>query len=98
MFACISKVAARARVRSAETICMKDAEYALGVLEADLNGRYKEKFNDMLKRIYHGEKYFSASEEITELLQLGVVLEYNGERWCDLHPLVKKWLKEHNRV
>ena len=59
---------------------------------------HKEKFNDMLKRIYHGEKYFSASEEITELLQLGVVLEYNGERWCDLHPLVKKWLKEHNRV
>ena len=77
---------------------MKDAEYALGVLEADLNGRYKEKFNDMLKKIYHGEKYFSASEEITELLQLGVVLEYNGERWCDLHPLVKKWLKEHNKV
>lgn len=98
LFACISKAAARARVRSAETVCMKDAEYALGVLEADLNGRYKEKFNDMLKRIYHGEKYFSASEEITELLQLGVVLEYNGERWCDLHPLVKKWLKEHNRV
>ena len=98
LFACISKAATRARVRSAETVCMKDAQYALGVLEADLNGRYKEKSIDMLKRVYNGEKYFSASEEITELLQIGVVLEYNGERWCDLHPLVKKWLKEHKKV
>ena len=48
--------------------------------------------------VYNGEKYFSASEEIKELLQIGVVLEYNGERWCDLHPLVKKWLKEHRKV
>jgi len=98
LFACISKAATRARVRGAETVCMKDAQYALGVLEADLNGRYKEKSIDMLKRVYNGEKYFSASEEITELLQIGVVLEYNGERWCDLHPLVKKWLKEHKKV
>lgn len=98
LFACISKAATRARVRGAETVSMKDAEYALGVLEADLNGRYKEKSIDTLKKIYNGEKYFSASEEITELLQIGVVLEYNGERWCDLHPLVTKWLKEHKKV
>lgn len=98
LFACISKAAARARVRSAETICIKDAELALGALETDLNGRYKEKSIETLKKIYSGEKYFSASEEITELLQTGVVLEYNGERWCDLHPLVMKWLKEHKKV
>lgn len=98
LFACISKAATRARVRGVDVIGMTDAEYALGVLEADLNGRYKERSTEILKKIYNGEKYFSASEEITELLQIGVVLEYNGERWCDLHPLVKKWLKEHNRV
>ena len=98
LFACISKAAARARVRSAETICIKDAELALGALETDLNGRYKEKSIETLKKIYSGEKYFSASEEITELLQTGVVLEYNGERWCDLHTLVMKWLKEHKKV
>lgn len=98
LFACISKAATRARVRGAETISIEDAWYALGVLEADLNGRYREKSIDTLKKIYGGNKYFSASEEITELLQVGVVLEYNGERWCDLHPLVKKWLEQHKKV
>ena len=36
--------------------------------------------------------------KITVLLQIGAVLEYNGTRWCDLHPLVEKWLIENNKI
>ena len=98
LFRCISRAAVRARSRKAETISMDDAEMALHNLESDINGRYSEDMIPIMKRIYDGEKYVSSSDGITKLLQVGAVLEYNGERWCDLHPLVEKWLKSHGKI
>ena len=68
------------------------------VLESDINGRYSGEFIGKMQEIYRGEKYVSSSEEITTLLQSGVVLEYNGTRWCDLHPLVEKWLLQNGKI
>ena len=98
LFRCISKAANRARMRLAQTISLEDAQVALDNLESDLNGRYDANMIPIMKEIYNGEKHVSTSSMITRLLQVGAVLEYNGQKWCDLHPLVEKWLKEHGRL
>lgn len=98
LFRCICDAALRARLRKSFRIELSDARKALEVLESDINGRYGEELIGKMQEIYRGEKYVSSSEEITTLLQIGVVLEYNGTRWCDLHPLVEKWLIQNRKI
>ena len=76
---------------------MEDAQLALNALESDVNGCYSSDLIPAMKDIYKGHKHVNSSEKITKLMQVGAVLEYNGTRWCDLHPLVEKWLLEHQR-
>lgn len=86
---CICEAALRARLRKAKEIGVEDAKKALSVLESDINGRYSDELIGKMEDIYKGNKHLSSSEEITTLLQIGAVLEYNGTRWCDLHPLAE---------
>lgn len=97
LFRCIGKAAIRARVRRADIISMEDAELALNSLESEMNASYSSDLIPAMEEIYKGHKYVNSSEEITRLMQVGAVLEYNGTRWCDLHPLVEKWLVEHKK-
>lgn len=98
LFRCICDAALRARLRKSSRIELSDARKALEVLESDINGRYGEELIGKMQEIYRGEKYVSSSEGITTLLQIGAVLEYNGTRWCDLHPLVEKWLIQNRKI
>ena len=98
LFRCICDAALRARLRKSTVIELEDAKKALAVLESDINGRYSDELIGKMEDIYRGNKHVSSSEEITVLLQIGAVLEYNGTRWCDLHPLVEKWLIENNKI
>lgn len=98
LFRCICDAALRARLRKSPRIEFSDAQKALDVLESDLNGRYGDELVGKMEEIYRGNKYVSSSEEITTLLQIGAVLEYNGTRWCDLHPLVERWLIRNKRI
>ena len=98
LFRCICDAALRARLRKSAKIEPEDARKALAVLESDINGRYSDELIGKMEDIYKGNKHVSSSEEITVLLQIGAVLEYNGTRWCDLHPLVEKWLVENNKI
>lgn len=95
---CICEAALRARLRKSSRIEISDARKALEVLESDINGRYGAELIGKMQEIYRGQKYVSSSEEITTLLQSGVVLEYNGSRWCDLHPLAEKWLLQNGKI
>ncbi|MDE7203696.1 MAG: ATP-binding protein [Lachnospiraceae bacterium] len=98
LFRCICDAALRARLRKSRVIELEDARKALAVLESDINGRYSDELIGKMEDIYRGNKHVSSSEEITALLQIGAVLEYNGTLWCDLHPLVEKWLIENNKI
>lgn len=98
LFRCICDAALRARLRKSAIIEQEDVKKALAVLESDINGRYNDELIGRMEDIYKGNKHVSSSEEITVLLQIGAVLEYNGTRWCDLHPLVEKWLVENNKI
>lgn len=97
LFRCIGKAAIRARVRKAVIISIEDAEFALSALESEMNASYSSDLIPAMEDIYKGHKYVNSSEAITKLMQVGAVLEYNGTRWCDLHPLVEKWLVEHRK-
>lgn len=98
LFRCICDAALRARLRKSQVIELEDVNKALSVLESDINGRYSDELIGKMEDIYKGNKYVSSSEEITTLLQIGAVLEYNGTRWCDLHPLVEKWLLQNHKI
>lgn len=98
LFRCVCDAALRARLRKSKVIELEDANKALAVLESDLNGRYSDELIGKMEDIYRGNKYVSSSEDITTLLQIGAVLEYNGTRWCDLHPLVEKWLLQNKKI
>lgn len=50
------------------------------MLESDINGRYNDELIKKMEDIYKGNKHVSTSEEITVLLQIGAVLEYNGSQ------------------
>ena len=98
LFRCICDSALRARLRKSKVIELEDINKALAVLESDINGRYSDTLIGKMEDIYKGNKHVSSSEEITTLLQIGAVLEYNGSRWCDLHPLVEKWLIGNHKI
>ena len=49
--------------------------------------------------IYNGNKERIENKEmLLEMLQASVVLEYNGKRWHNVHPLVIKFFKEQGLI
>ena len=98
LFSCISTAAIRAQLRGADTICKEDSDNALKKLKTAINARYGEEQLKTLNAIYCGDKYLNSNDDTIKLLQSGAILEYNGQRWVDLHPLVEEWLLEHNKI
>jgi Cdc6-like AAA superfamily ATPase len=76
-------------------ISMSDTERALSKLKSDLTRRIERKNYDFLADIYRGNREKIENKEmLLEMLKAGVVLEYNGERWHSLHPLIAEFLEE----
>ncbi len=99
LFYTINSSAKRALRRNSETISMEDAERALEELKTNLTRRIEEKEYDFLLNIYKGNKERIENKEmLLEMLQASVVLEYNGKRWHNVHPLVVKFFKEQGML
>lgn len=99
LFHVINSSAKRACRRKAATISMEDAERALEELKTSLTRRIEQKDYVFLKNIYHGDKeLIEDKEKLLKMLQASVVLEYNGKRWHNVHPLVTRFLKERGLV
>jgi hypothetical protein len=48
-----------------------------------------------IKRIFYGNYDIDKEKESLFLLyNAGVVFEYNGECWCNLHPIVRDYLDD----
>lgn len=52
----------------------------------------KEIYNDSTKKPIENE------ERLMELLKSMAVIEYNGERWCGLHPAIEDFLREKGEL
>ena len=99
LFHVINSSAKRAVRRNSETISMEDAEHALEELKTSLTRRIEEKDYEFLLNIYNGNKERITNKEmLLKMLQASVVLEYNGKRWHNLHPLVTKFLIDQGLV
>ncbi len=99
LFYTINSSAKRALRRNSETISMEDAERALEELKTNLTRRIEQKEYDFLLNIYNGNKeQIENKEMLLEMLQASVVLEYNGKRWHNVHPLVVKFFKEQGML
>ena len=49
--------------------------------------------------IYRGNKELIQDKEVLlKMLQASVVLEYNGKRWHNVHPLVAQFLKDQGLI
>ena len=99
LFHVINTSANRAKRRNSAVISMEDAERALEEVKTSLTRRIEEKDYDFLLKIYHENKERIENKEmLLKMLQASVVLEYNGKRWHNVHPLVMKFFKEQGMV
>lgn len=99
LFHAINTSAKRAERRKSNRIFKEDAERALEELKTSLTRRIEQKDYDFLLNIYKGNKELIEDKQmLLKMLQASVVLEYNGKRWHNVHPLVVRFLKEQGLV
>ena len=48
--------------------------------------------------IYNDPHPENTDEVLSELLKTLAVIEYNGERWCGVHPVLVDFLREKGRI
>ena len=49
-------------------------------------------------KIHKDPKPLTTDEIVMSLLLRGLVLEYNGERWCGIHPAIEDFLFEKGEI
>lgn len=99
LFHVINASAKRALRRESGQISMEDAEHALEELKTSLTRRIEEKDYKFLINIYKENKERIENKEmLLKMLQASVVLEYNGRRWHNVHPLVIKFFREQGLI
>ena len=74
-------------------ITQQDAEAALNKMTSGISERFPQNLIPKLIEIIDGKKSYASDEDLMVLLQSSAVLEYNGERWVDVHPLAAEWIK-----
>jgi len=58
-----------------------------------------KKQKNVLKAIYYHEDHSLRNDkDFSDLANVGVVFEYNGERWVDLHPIIRDYISKHESV
>lgn len=99
LFQVIIAAAKRAERRDSGTVCMEDAGRALEEIKTSLTRRIEEKDYKFLLNIYNGNKErIEDKGMLLKMLQASVVLEYNGKRWHNVHPLVVDFFKEQGMI
>lgn len=78
-----------------ETVTPEDAKRALTELKSDLGRRIEGDEHKFLAEICLGKrKEIENREMLLDMLQVRAALEYNGERWVNVHPLIADYLEE----
>lgn len=82
-----------------QKISLTDAEIVAKSLKS-MYERYiasKEQF-ERLVEIYHDPFPENTDQILSELLRTLSVIEYNGERWCGVHPVLIDFLREKGKL
>ncbi|MCR5825706.1 MAG: ATP-binding protein [Oscillospiraceae bacterium] len=101
LFYAISK-AARWTERKRETqISMALAKRALYEIRDSLSARIdgKRKQDDFLVEVYSGNHTeITDHDELLNMMKALTVLEYNGQRWYNVHPLIEEYLRDIGKL
>ena len=99
LFFAINTAAQRAVRRKSGVIESEDADKALEQLKTSLTRRIEQRHYAFLADIFKGNRErIEDREMLLEMLQANTVLEYNGRRWHNVHPLVVQFLKDQGLV
>ncbi|MCR5826580.1 MAG: hypothetical protein K6G54_08425 [Oscillospiraceae bacterium] len=95
LFQAITKSAVLAKRLSKPKITMELADRALMEIKSNLSARVEGKEHDFLVEIARGKhKKIENKPMLLHMMQALAVLEYNGERWYNVHPLMEEYLRE----
>ncbi|MDR2870666.1 MAG: ATP-binding protein [Deferribacteraceae bacterium] len=98
LFYYITNASNRAGYRQSATVSMEDAERVLVSFRSDLTRLITTKDYDFLIEVHREKQDISDTQLLLRMIQGQIVLEYNGERWHDLHPLVEDFLRERGKL
>ena len=82
-----------------QPITLKDAEIVAKRLQSTYE-RYiisAEQFKRLIE-IYQDPHPENTDDVLSELLKTLSVIEYNGERWCGVHPVLVDFLREKGKI
>ena len=97
VFNCINTAAFRAYKRGSDRVETEDIARALLELQSDYRRTIVTGDYAKLWKIYQTKKDIDNEENADKMLkylQAQIVLEYNGEQWFDVHPLVFDFIDE----
>ena len=84
--------------QSKDKVSIKEVNWALMEEKSSITRRIEMKDYPALNKIHQTKAEIEDKSKMLRFLEAHVVLEYNGTRWHDLHPLIYDFLKEHNRI
>jgi len=93
----VSESAFAAFERNREAVDMESLKSVVNKLDYLYFLRIEEKYYETVKRIYKGDTEPRHNPDYFELMYAGTVLEYNHEKWVNLHPLVRRYIDNHPR-
>jgi hypothetical protein len=89
----------RGRNRNAAVLDLLSAERAYRKLRNSFERTIARNHLDTLKELYKSkDKKPMTDGSLNEMLNCMAVIEYNGDRWCGLHPAVEDILKEKGEI
>ena len=96
LFGFFTYAATNARTCGREKIKTQDLELAFDNLRSDLRRSFTKEYLPVLKEVYEDTSKESVimqdpeDDILKKLFGADLLIEYNGKRWCDLHPLVRE--------
>lgn len=99
LFQMIRDASFEALMAGRDKIIIQDAEMAYRKLKSEYERQIRTE-TDVVKlvEIYDNPRLLTTDDTVMELLLKGLVLEYNGERWCGVHPAVEDFLIEKGKI
>lgn len=79
--------------RGQKSISMDAARIALREVRSNLKIRFDASDYPFLRSVYTDHVRITDKPELLRMMQAGVVLEYNGDTWYNLHPLIAEYLE-----
>ncbi len=99
LFQMIRDAAFEALVAERKQISFEDAKTAYKKLKSEYERLIRNEADvEKLVSIYEEPRPLTTDDTVMSLLLRGLILEYNGERWCGIHPAIEDFLREKDKI